>query len=212
MNKYRIRYTRGEEARFLSQLDFMRTMTRALRRAGLPLQYSNGFNPHAVLAVAAPLAVGVTGQNECMDAAFEQAIDISAAVDALNSALPAGIHVLDMHPAEELLPFKRIASADYMVTFESDKAPDLQLFLAQAEIEADKRSKKGMRKVDIRPMIHCIEREENRDGWHMRLQAGEPSLKPELVLTALQEQQGLALRNVRVHRLKLYFDDGTEVV
>ena len=212
MNKYRIRYTRGEEARFLSQLDFMRTMTRALRRAGLPLQYSNGFNPHAVLAVAAPLAVGVTGQNECMDAAFEQAIDISAALDALNNALPAGIHVLDMHPAEELPPFKRIASADYMVTFESDKAPDLQSFLAQAEIEADKRSKKGMRKVDIRPMIHCIEREENRDGWHMRLQAGEPSLKPELVLTALQEQQGLALRNVRVHRLKLYFDDGTEVV
>lgn len=212
MYKYRIRYARGEEARFLSQLDFMRTMTRAMRRARLPLQYSNGFNPHAMLSVAVPLAVGVTSQSECMDVALEREVDTAAALCALNEALPIGIRALAMHPAEGLLPFKRIASADYYVTFESDKAPDLELFLAQGAIEVDKRSKKGMRRVDIRPMIHRIEEEGTGSGWNMRLQAGEPSLKPELVLAALEGQQGVVLGNVRVHRLALYFDDGTEVV
>lgn len=212
MSKYRIRYARGEEAKFISQLDFMRTMTRALRRAGLPLQYSNGFNPHAMLSVAVPLAVGVTGGSECMDVTLEHDVDAPAAVGALQAALPVGIRVLDMHLADDNLPFKRIAGADYHVTFESDKAPDMAAFLAQETIEADKRSKKGMRRVDIRPMIFRIEPEENGNGWNMRLQAGEPSLKPELVLSALAKQQGLAIGGVRVHRLALYFDDGTEVV
>lgn len=212
MSKYRIRYARGEETKFLSQLDFMRTMTRALRRAGLPLQYSNGFNPHAMLSVAVPLAVGVTGGSECMDVAFETDVDADAAAKALQAALPVGIRVLDVHPADECLPFKRIASADYHVTFASDKTPDMEAFLAQETIEVDKRSKKGMRRVDIRPMIFRIEPEENGNGWNMRLQAGEPSLKPELVVSALAEQQGLQIGGIRVHRLALYFDDGTEVV
>lgn len=214
MHKYRIRYSRGKEARFISQLDFMRTMTRALRRARLPLQYSQGFNPHAVLSVAVPLSVGVTSDGECMDVGFETEVDPHLALKQLNDALPLGILALRMHSAEGLRPFKDIAAANYRVTFSCDKTPNLEDFLSQDTIEVDKRSKKGMRRVNIRPMIGCIEPEQ--DGkltiWNMRLQAGEPSLKPELVLAALEEQQMVGIRQIQVHRLALYFNDGTEVV
>ena len=67
MQRLRVTFSRGEELKYLSHLDVMRLWERALRRADLPLAYSQGFSPHAKISIAAPLPLGVTGERELMD-------------------------------------------------------------------------------------------------------------------------------------------------
>ncbi|MCL2281064.1 MAG: TIGR03936 family radical SAM-associated protein, partial [Dehalococcoidia bacterium] len=67
MNRLRIRFRRGEEIKYISHLDLIRVWMRAFRRAGVELAYSEGFNPHPRLSLAAPLALGVIGLSELID-------------------------------------------------------------------------------------------------------------------------------------------------
>jgi radical SAM-linked protein len=67
MNRLRIRFGRGQELKFISHLDLTRLWHRALRRAGVALAYSEGFNPHPRLSLAAPLQLGATSEAELMD-------------------------------------------------------------------------------------------------------------------------------------------------
>ena len=69
-----VAFEKGPEIRFIGHLDLMRTMQRALRRSGLPLSFSKGFNPHIRLSFAVPLSVGVVGENELMDVPLEECI------------------------------------------------------------------------------------------------------------------------------------------
>jgi len=67
MQRIRVRFSRGEELKFISHLDIMRLWQRSLHRADIPLAYTEGFSPHPRISLAAPLAVGVTSQSELMD-------------------------------------------------------------------------------------------------------------------------------------------------
>ena len=80
-----LQYSKGEEARFLSHLDLMRAMERALRRARLPLAFSEGYNPHPRVAYASALAVGVTSEGEYLDLELEEDLSAQEVVDALSS-------------------------------------------------------------------------------------------------------------------------------
>ena len=66
MQRLRIRFCRGEELKFI-YLDIIRLWQRALNRTGVPLAYSEGFNPHPRISLAVPLALGITGEAELMD-------------------------------------------------------------------------------------------------------------------------------------------------
>ena len=70
--KYRIKYTKGPELRFVSHLDLMRLFQRAVRRAGLPIGYSHGFNPHQLMSFGNPLSLGMTSTGEYCDFEFEK--------------------------------------------------------------------------------------------------------------------------------------------
>ena len=67
LQRLRVTFTRGEEMKYITHLDLMRFWERALRRAELPVAYSEGFSPHAQIALAAPLPVGTTSDCELMD-------------------------------------------------------------------------------------------------------------------------------------------------
>ena len=85
--------TKGEQVRYISHLDFARTVERALRRAQLPVAYSEGFNPHVKLAFASALSVGVTGDREYFDVELVEDITPSDFTARLAGALPDGINV-----------------------------------------------------------------------------------------------------------------------
>lgn len=89
--KCRLEITKGEPVRYISHLDYARTVERALRRAKLPVAYSEGFNPHMKMAFASALPVGVTSEAEYLDIEFADELSVETVQKKLGEQLPTGI-------------------------------------------------------------------------------------------------------------------------
>ena len=75
--RYLIKFSKGEGIKFISHLDLMRTIQRIIRRSGVPIEYSKGFNPHMALSLAQPLSVGVYSDGEYMDIVLTEEIKVA---------------------------------------------------------------------------------------------------------------------------------------
>ena len=128
MQRLRVKFGRREEVKFISHLDIMRFWERALRRAAIPLAYSQGFTPHAQLSVAAPLAVGVTSEAELMDVWLKRWMPPQSFMMMMRSQLPRGFDLFDIWEVSLNLPSLQslVAFAEYRVEVESEKTvPDV---------------------------------------------------------------------------------------
>jgi radical SAM-linked protein len=126
MNRLRIRFSRGEEIKFISHLDLIRVWQRAFRRAGVVLAYSEGFNPHPRISLASPLALGITADAELMDVYTVQALSSHAFTAMVAPQLPAGLSISQVFPMLLEAPTlqAQIRFADYEVNV---KATDPEL-------------------------------------------------------------------------------------
>lgn len=95
MQKIRVKYCKGEEVKFISHRDLMRVFQRAIRRAGLPIAYSQGFNPHMKISWGDALKLGKTSDQEHAVLQFENWIKPQELIQRLNRQLPKGIEILD---------------------------------------------------------------------------------------------------------------------
>ena len=128
MQRLRVKFGRREEVKFISHLDIMRFWERALRRAAIPLAYSQGFTPHAQLSVAAPLAVGVTSKAELMDVWLRRWMPPQSFMMMVRSQLPRGFEIFDVWEVGLNMPSLQslVAFAEYRVEVESEKTvPDV---------------------------------------------------------------------------------------
>ncbi len=215
MSKYRIQYTQGDSVKFISHLDFLRTINRVFMRAKTPVKFSNGFNPHLVMTIGLPLSVGTTSVCDVLDIELTQEVDISQLMQQLNDTCPAGIRITAVKSAEGLKPLFNIDSAIYQATFDTDKPVDVQKYICQPEVMIEKKSKRGMNLVNIKDFIRSIEVIE-ADNCHycinMHINAGNFSnLKPELVLASMCDYFGCSISNTDIERKNIFFDDGTPV-
>lgn len=96
MIKYRMVFTKGEEVRFISHLDYAEVIRRAILRAKLPVNYSEGFNPHMKMIFLAALALGVTSDAEYMDVELTKELTTKEIVERLSLQLPTGIELLNL--------------------------------------------------------------------------------------------------------------------
>ena len=87
-------FEKAPRLRHIGHLDLMRAMQRALRRSGLPLRYSQGFNPHILLNLAAPLSVGMPGKREIMEVPLEKNVQPEEFLQKLSAALPQDLPCL----------------------------------------------------------------------------------------------------------------------
>jgi radical SAM-linked protein len=92
MPKYLLLFEKGESVRWLGHLDILRTFERAIRRAGLPIAFSQGFNPRERLAFASALSTGVTGAAERATLELTEPQQTDQIVAQLNAALPPGYY------------------------------------------------------------------------------------------------------------------------
>jgi radical SAM-linked protein len=97
----RIVFRKGEEIKYISNLDLLRAWERTLRRARLPLAYTQGFHPHPRITIAMPLAVGCSGENEVLDVLLNRSDEdvhhpVSAVLAALEPAMPPGLSVVSV--------------------------------------------------------------------------------------------------------------------
>jgi len=192
MSNYVLKYRRGEEVKYISHLDFVRMFHRAVRRSGLPMSFSQGFNPHPIMTVAMPLSVGITADGEFMKIGFEGEFSEEQIKKDLNSALPPGFEIVRAKKVEgKELDFAKLDRAEYEVSVElkNECTPDFEKFLNNEKILVMKKSKSGVKEADIKPYIYKLEILEKEGKFiklFMRIAAGNIyNLKPETVIDAL---------------------------
>ena len=220
--KVRMKFSKQGEMRFIGHLDLMRYFQKAIRRADIPIRFSEGMSPHMIMSFASPLGVGLTSDGEYMDIELTESISTQEALSRLNEQMAEGVRVLDFRKIEEGKAGKAmslVAAADYTVTFRDGCEPfkdwpaDVVQFFSKDKIEVLKKTKKGESLVDIRPMIYQICSLEG--ALQLRLASGsETNLKPELVMAAWAEERNIPLAesSLRINRLELYANsqDGGE--
>ncbi len=123
MQRLRIKFSRGEEIKYISHLDLMRLWERALRRSGVPIAYSQGFSPRPKISLAAPLAVGVTSEGELMALFMARRVSPQFFIKAVSQQLPPGIEVLEVQEIGLRVPSlqSQVRYAEYRVDVETDK-------------------------------------------------------------------------------------------
>src|SRR5689334_5202192 len=93
MPKYLLLFEKAESVRWLGHLDILRTFERAIRRAGLPIAFSNGFNPRERISFASALSTGVTGGAEPALLELTASLPVEILIRQLNDSLPPGIRI-----------------------------------------------------------------------------------------------------------------------
>ena len=173
-------------------------MLRALHKSKLPIWHTEGFNPHPFATFPLPLSLGFRGVNECMDVKLEDdAFDLSEIPDRLNACLPRGLRVFDA--TEARMKAGKVAYASFTIFLSADKlssrivTQQLRELLEQERIEIEKKSKKGMKTVDIRQGIRQYTVTELFDYARLdvTLTAGSSdNVNPQLLIAALSRDTG----------------------
>lgn len=180
---------------WFSHLDLQNTMQRALRRARLPVAYSQGFNPHVLTSFATALSVGCQSRGEVMEVEMAGEISPEEFAEKLNACLPDGLKVRRCALVPDSAPalMAKVAEAGYDITApNADLTQAVEAFSKAEEVMVEKRSKTKTRLVNIRPMVHEITCA--FDGKDSRLsmvleQTNANALKVELVMQALAPEQ-----------------------
>lgn len=211
LKNVRIVFSKTGRAKYVSHLDLMRTMTRAVRRAQIPLWYTEGFNRHPYLTFAAPLSLGHEGLRETMDIRLEEDMAYDQLISRLNEALPEGMMVVAA--AEAVDKVKDLVAAEYAITLHC-AAEKVLTFLALPELIVEKRTKKKtMKTIDLKPYFASAQVEaagENTCKMRVTLPCGSAeNINPALFLTALNASESEEVR-ADFLRLRLTRADGTE--
>jgi radical SAM-linked protein len=211
--RLRVAFTRDETLKYIGHLDMARTWQRIVRRANLPLAYSEGFNPQPRMSFAAALPVGCTSDHEVMDVVLSLPCEIEAVRAQLDSALPPGMKVVSIAEMPLSAPAlqMQLAAAEFEITVEGAEALEVlpervRQFLAASEVVRDRRGKV----YNLRPLVQTLSVEPAPAARaaviRSRLQASpEGTGRPDELAAAL----GLDPAVVRIKRTKLIFLDKT---
>ncbi|MGN1194441.1 MAG: TIGR03936 family radical SAM-associated protein [Acutalibacteraceae bacterium] len=198
MRLVRIWFEKKGMIRYISHLDLMRTVTRAIRRSEIPLWYTEGFNPHPYMTFSLPLSLGTESECESLDIKIEGEITDSEILEKLKAVMPEGINVTAV--SEPVLDPKEIAYGEFTIDFDGEfdreKAKDaINNLLSQDEIIIQKLGKKGHKKVmkelDLKPLIFepQISDAENGVRLFVRLPAGsKTNVNPSLLADLIQKE------------------------
>ena len=116
MREVRLRFSKTGRLKYISHLDINRAMSRALKRAGIPLWYTEGFNPHPYMSFSLPLSLGVESLCESVDLRITGEITNKEIKDRLNSVLPEDLKIIDVY--DDFRDNSEIVYSDYVYKFE----------------------------------------------------------------------------------------------
>lgn len=188
-------FEKGETLRYIGHLDLMRTVQRALRRSGLPIKYSNGFNPHIRLSFAAPLSVGVVGKRELMEVPVEDGLTPEQFQTTFNAVSPACLQVVYARCISDEFPtlMSLVAGSRYTIRLFAGDLADVAAeafdrFMALESYVTTRRTKSGENPCDIRPFIKEGSIAKTDEGYQIQLETvtfDNGALKPSLWLESL---------------------------
>lgn len=194
METVRVFFAKEGRLKYISHLDVTRCLSRVFNRCGLPIWYTQGYNPHPYLTFALPLPLGVDSRCESFDFRLTDATDYQTVQDRLNAALPEDLRVL--RAAAPVYGPEAICWADYRLTFrdgDTAVAEQLQRFLAEPHLPVIKKTKKGEQQVDLKEKMTVlrVEGSPEKTVLEVRLPAGGTlNWSPMLVTGAICERLG----------------------
>ena len=214
----RIRFRKTGDLQYISHLDLQRTFSRVLVRAGLPLWYTKGFNPHIKMVFGLPLSVGTESECEFLDIRIEREMSEQEIKERLNREVTAEMAIAAVYvPTRK---FTDIAFAEYVYTIRvpgiAAAAGQVEQLFAGGPLTVLKKSKSGERETDIRPLIRRVSVAAEGDALVITavLSAGESGyLNPEYLLTVLRDKAGLLCgdpmtEHYRILRRRVLLSDG----
>jgi len=231
----RIKFAKYDTMKFISHLEVMRYFQKAVRRSGLDVAYTEGFNPHQIMSFAAPLGVGQTSESEYFDIELHTAPSMEELVSCLNSVMTDGMRILSAEVLPPPVPqVKRetamalVAASSYLVMRKDGydmEIPKEELqekfraFIAQESIPVIKKSKKTESEVDLAKFIFEASADgkttefsgayENDTVFYMLLSAGSVNnIKPDTVMEAFYTFMGKEYNPYayQTHRLETFAD------
>ena len=205
-----VKFGRTGLGRFLSHLDLQDMFSRAIRRAGIPAQYSSGFHPHMNMAFASAMAVGLETEGDYFELQTLGELDCAAAKKALEEQMPAGFAIcaLGVLPEKMGKLMALAVRAEYEI-MEPNAAFSAWLaqLLEQESFIIEKQRKGKTRQMDLRPLIYEAEM-----GQPIRLMLGNfgaETVTPKLLIAEAEKQLG-GLEQMRVIRKDLFAEQNGE--
>lgn len=201
----RIFFSKTDRAKYISHLDLYGVMQRSIKRAKLPVWYTEGFNPRMYVQFMLPLSLGQEGLKEAADFRLLEEIPHSEVTKRLNNALPSDIRIV-----ETSVPVKKntdITSAEYEITADMDYVKFIE-FTQLDSIMTEKKTKRGITEIDLKPCILSVSAE---DCLTLKLPAGNDfNINPKLVLDAFEKYYSEKIRIRRIVRTKIMCADDVE--
>lgn len=212
-----MKFAKEGRAKYISHLDLMHTMQRAMARCQMPLWFTEGFNQHAYVSVALPLSTGYSGEWELLDFNLMcESVPINA-VEALNSVFPEGLRAIEIYPLEDGgMKLRDIAWSRYRITwrFADGKVPanfvrDVTELFGRDTVEILKRSKRAEKTVNMREFMRDLTLTE-QDGTvvaEVVTAAGNNNMSPEYLTNAIaQYLPQYMIAGSAYHRMCVYND------
>lgn len=214
MIRVRATFEKCGRAKYISHLDLNRCMLRTFRRSRLPIWYTEGFNPHPYYSFALALSLGFESSCEILDFNLNEDIPFDEIKDKLNSVMPEGMRIIKV--AEQKQKITAIAKAEYSFSLVSDAVDslyaDVNKLIASPEILIEKKTKKGIKTVDIKPdmeILTCNKTERSVD-ISMYLPAGtQTNYNPTLFIEALKKTTDTAFGTENIRRTAILCADNT---
>ncbi len=213
MRLVRIWFSKHGRIKYVSHLDIMRCMTRAVRRADIPLWYTEGFNPHPYLNFLQPMPLGVEGMNEPLDIRIEGEISDKEIMERLNAVLPVGIEITKV--TEPFMKSNDLAFAEYEIYFEKEENLEetLRNAMDSGALSCEKTGKvngrKRVKEVNVSENIKKYSIRENDDAVIMNvvLPGGNTkNVNPMNLLDALNRYLATDMVPLNIVRLGLLDD------
>ncbi|KPL19951.1 MAG: hypothetical protein AMJ92_00355 [candidate division Zixibacteria bacterium SM23_81] len=219
--RMRVRYAKRTPLQYLSHLDLIRLFERAIRRADLPIAYSEGFHPHPKIAFGPPLPLGLTSQAEYLDIQFAKPM-VGDLTYKLGSNLPPGVEILAtkaiFRKTESLTA--AINVAEYRAELKDIHTPDnfqevLTRLLEDNHLSVRRVTPKESKKVDIREHILEVKLEgsKEREILSMRLRVGQSGhARPREILAAILSHSDEELLRIPIQRTGLFIERNGQLI
>lgn len=188
VQRLRVRYAKRGRARFTSHRDFSRAFERALRRAGVPMAYSSGFNPHPRVSFANASPTGAATEAEYLEIGLAEVCDPDDVRAALDAALPDGLDVVAVVEASGGSLSDRLTASRWRIMLAGVTRDVLEgavsALLAVDTLEVERMTKAGLRTFDARGAIVDL-RVVGEGELELVSQHGAPLVRPDDVVQAL---------------------------
>jgi len=204
-----LRFGKQDRLKFISHLDLQRTFQFALNRSDLPVAYTQGFTPHAIMSFGSALAMGWTSEYEVFEFRVSEDISAEDAKAALSRALPPDLPVYEVKACDNKrdATMAMVKASDYVIRVENPAVfSAVPAFLAEECFMGVRKTKSGEREINIRPLVYGLEAKDGALCARLALSQTE-TLKPELLVSALSRMAGCEAGEVRVRRVCLLAEE-----